>query len=217
LAALREDKVASESWGLEDMAVIGLGHSMGGSVIIVQQGKHGTYDAIATMGTSNLGVKKKHPTDPGPQDPRAVTLAEARAAAIERQKIHFPDSWDEGYLRTRSPNSARPTHSHHDDVPAEVINALEWTPVPRMASVDAVSSKVCLPFAEQIVQPVLISFGDRDISRNPHEEVSVYRSSADVMLFVVSGSAHMHNTSSSRHVLWDRFAAWVRLLGASHA
>ena len=62
--------------------------------------------------------------------------------------------------------------------------------------------------------PVLVAFGELDLTRDFTGAAARYRSSHDVTLFVLAGSAHCHNQSASRAVLWDRLAHWAR--GVSH-
>jgi pimeloyl-ACP methyl ester carboxylesterase len=62
--------------------------------------------------------------------------------------------------------------------------------------------------AAAIDVPVLMGFGERDTSQNPHLEPSAFPRSRDVSLYVVPTMAHMHNFASTRHLLWDRIADW---------
>ena len=47
------------------------------------------------------------------------------------------------------------------------------------------------------------------MSPSPHTEVAAYSGSDDVRLVVLSGSAHCHNTATTRQVLWETLAGWV--------
>jgi pimeloyl-ACP methyl ester carboxylesterase len=57
--------------------------------------------------------------------------------------------------------------------------------------------------------PVFIGLGERDFTPS-HHEAKAYRSSTDITLFILDGSAHCHNSANTRHLLWDRPGGWIR-------
>jgi fermentation-respiration switch protein FrsA (DUF1100 family) len=186
---------------LQGLPWVGIGHSLGGSATVIQQGKYGAYDAIGILGASLLGTAPVRPGDPGQNDVRSETLEAARAAAIARQRLSFGDRWDEGYVSPSEVEAFPP------------LDATTRTAVPRMAAVDALGSRVCLPYAAQVKAPVFVCFGNAgDTSVSPHTEVSLFVESNDVTLYVLQGSGHMHNASPVRADLWERLLRWLESL-----
>jgi pimeloyl-ACP methyl ester carboxylesterase len=70
-------------------------------------------------------------------------------------------------------------------------------------------------YATAIDAPVLCAMGERDVVADPHAEPAAYRASSDVSLYVVPRMGHNHNLATTRHLLWDRVAAWGRMVGAA--
>ena len=63
-----------------------------------------------------------------------------------------------------------------------------------------------------VTVPVLLAFGDHDLTDDFEGNAARYRSSKDVTLFVLPGSAHCHNQAGTRVLLWARVAAWIAAL-----
>jgi pimeloyl-ACP methyl ester carboxylesterase len=116
----------------------------------------------------------------------------------------------------RTPTEVRPSEEvlrifHLDDVPAPVVEA------DLAASGQRVGAVTCVPMVQQafaedaakIDVPVFLGFGERDISPDPWQEPAGYRSSPDVTLHMLAGSAHCHNYAATRMRQWDRIAAWL--------
>jgi hypothetical protein len=183
--------------------VIGVGHSLGGCLTVVEQALFGSYDAVVNLGFTH-GAKDSV-TPEGGHDQRA----DARALAVEHAKAYFGGEWDEGYaLSPRAPNHA---WFHDPDVPAEVIaeddrHASAW---PRQSYVGALMPGLSAAYAGRVKVPVLIGFGEHDVPELPHDDVAFYGASNDVTLVVLPGSAHCHNLAGTRAVLWDRLADWA--------
>jgi pimeloyl-ACP methyl ester carboxylesterase len=187
---------------LPDAHFVGLGHSMGGCVSIIQQGEFGSYDALCILGFPN-----GHKGSAGGQYKESTS--EDLASAIETGKKLFLDSWNDVYsVIDRGPLH----HWHHwQDVPPDVIAvdetlAIAW---PRMSIVDAFISGLTSPYAKNVRVPVFLGFGESDLTRSTHSEPAYYENSRDVTLFVLSASGHCHNFARNRHLLWARIDAWI--------
>ena len=61
----------------------------------------------------------------------------------------------------------------------------------------------------RIEVPVLVAFGDHDLTDAYERSAARYPASHDVALYVLPGSAHCHNQASSRTRLWHRIAEWM--------
>jgi pimeloyl-ACP methyl ester carboxylesterase len=57
--------------------------------------------------------------------------------------------------------------------------------------------------------PVLLATGERDVCHPPAVEVATLKAATDISIFVVPRSAHMHNFSLNRHLLWGRLDAFI--------
>lgn len=201
-AAAEAVRVVRTTIAGESVPVIGVGHSLGACLTIVEQAMFGSYDAIVNLGFTH-GAKITH-TPEAPDDGR-----EAIELAVEQAKGFFLDQWDNGYaLAPREPNHG---WLHDPDVPTEIIaeddrRASAW---PRLSYVGALMAGHSATYAAQVTVPVLLGFGEHDVPEHPHDDVAFYRSSPDVTLTVLPGSAHCHNFAGTRAMLWDRLAAWA--------
>ncbi|MAU53288.1 MAG: hypothetical protein CMN17_13200 [Roseovarius sp.] len=163
---------------------VGIGHSMGGMLLIDQQANFDTFEKIAVLGWTNKGVGF---------DTQAL-----------KELAKSP-----GYLPTDR-KQMRPIF-HLEDVPVEVIEAdddqASLTPSP--VAVDALQPGIVAREAEKISVPVFLCFGERDISPDPNGETPYYKNSPEVSLVILEGSGHNHNFATTRESLWVHIAHWA--------
>jgi alpha-beta hydrolase superfamily lysophospholipase len=183
-----------------DPFVVGVGHSMGGMLVVRQQGRHRSFDAVAVLGWSNLGLEVHGGDD-------AVV---SRFAGLTEEAL--AERWREFGDPTTIGNRAG-LHGlfYLDDVPQAVLDAdaaAEAT-LPGIAGYAAALPGVAAADAAAIEVPVLVGFGAVDTSPDPHAEVACYRSSRLVTLHVLAGAAHCTNLAATRHELWDVLHDWA--------
>jgi pimeloyl-ACP methyl ester carboxylesterase len=183
---------------------IGVGHSMGGMLTIYQQALHRSFDAVAILGWGNLAPFELYGARAELPD-KDVLMAAARAGAFEQ-----PPPADRGRLH----------HLFHwEDVSSDVIRAddADLTDIPGLTGALRIAPLSAAEQAAEIAVPVFICMGERDVSVDPHREVTAYRSARDISLLVLPRSGHCHNTAGTRMVLWDRIGRWVPLVTGAGA
>jgi pimeloyl-ACP methyl ester carboxylesterase len=179
---------------------IGMGQSMGGCFLVVQQAMHRSFDAIAVLGYS--AIQTRLPLPPG------RTASPGSAASAEQFRYAF----------------------HWEDVPAELVNAdidlagsypLRSRGMPPWGSATVPGCATTLLERDIIAReaaaidvPVFVGVGERDVCPDPHAEPAAYRFARDVTLYVQPRAAHMHNFAGTRSLLWDRLAFWSLGIGA---
>lgn len=194
---------------------VGIGHSMGGGVTILMQGRHRTYDAIAPLGYSAIHTVLPQPTEAQRvagmmgagrlagrwTDPKTLSLAASSSATAD---YVYPFFWE--------------------DVPKEIIAADQegfrtHTPSAKWSSktlpncvIAMLSPGYVAEEAAHIDVPVLVGVGERDVVPNPLAEPAAYQGTRDVSVFIAPHLAHNHNLGSSRQLVWDRVVDWARLL-----
>ncbi len=180
--------------------IVGVGHSMGGGLVVLQQARWGSYDAIAVLGYTH-GAKA-----------RAVSSADdaaLRATAVEQAKGFWGDQWDARYgVVDKAPHQI---WLNGPDAPADIVaadnaNAVIWAAEPY---IDALHVGYTAAYAAGVTAPVMIAFGEFDIAEQPRDEVAFYERSNDITLSVLAGSYHCHNFHEGRAALWDRLGAWA--------
>ena len=181
---------------------VGIGHSMGGYVAVFQQALHRTYTALAILGTTNQHVA---PLGLSPELAAAAETPEGRAALVEQTVATMPRFIE----AARTPMLP---WFHLQDVPPAVVEAdtaSTLTVVPRRCAATSMVPGVAVEAAATIDVPVLLAYGDVDVSPQPRAEPGFFPASRDITLFLLRDSGHCHNMAGTRHVLWDRLARWV--------
>jgi alpha-beta hydrolase superfamily lysophospholipase len=195
--------------------MVGVGHSMGGGVLVVQQARSASFDAVAPLGYTTQALAGIY--EPGADDDELTF--EQRAA---RAREHIPQklwgrTWNElePYFAISRDGFAELFYAA--DVPAAVIEAdtRAETVVPRQAAIDMIVPHLGARYAAEVAVPVLLAYGDPDLSPDPRAEVQAYSSSDDLTLVLLGDSAHCHNLASSRAVLWERIAVWFEGLAVA--
>jgi alpha-beta hydrolase superfamily lysophospholipase len=182
-------------------SIIGVGHSMGGGLVVLQQARCASYDAIGVLGYTH-GAKAR--AVPSGDD------AARRATAVEQAKGFWGDQWDARYgIVDKAPHQS---WLNGPDAPADIVaadnaNAVVWAAEPY---IDALHIGYTAAHAARVTTPVMLAFGEFDIAAQPREEAAFYERSDDITLFVLAGSYHCHNFQDGRARLWDRLGAWAR-------
>ncbi len=172
--------------------IVGIGHSLGGCVTLVQEATHKTYGAIGILGF------------PCQRNPDVYDYD------CHCWIAHAEQPSSNGYA-IPSRSAFRPFF-HYPDVPEDVlaIDDATITVVP-----DGVHSLAfpggAAAYAAEIDVPVFLGWGEIDASP-AHGEPAFYKRSHDVTLFLLPGSGHCHNSASTRHLLWDRLSGWIKTL-----
>ena len=192
----------SEPWGGAHLVTVGVGHSMGGMLAAVQQARHRTFDGVIVLGHGGDGLPAvltvEEQTISGPLDeatPASVAAARTRFARpppVERRGL-VPGSF------------------LGDDVPDAVRRAFveQQTSLLYTCGLTSMIPNVTDEEKGHIDVPVLVAFGDHDLTDAYERAAARYTASPDVTLYVLPGSAHCHNQASSRTRLWQRVAEWM--------
>ena len=173
--------------------ITGIGHSMGGMLTIVQQALFASFDQVAILGFTNIGLAMA-------DDVRANL-----SAHVAEQGYALPD-------RTTMRH-----YFHAANVPEAVIAAdnaqASLTPnsYGRLAIVPGGVAKE----AGAITAPVYLHFADIDVSPDPYAEPACYRGARHVTLTTLPNAAHCHNFASSRVASWQMLDRWIDMIGAT--
>jgi pimeloyl-ACP methyl ester carboxylesterase len=212
LAGLNGDQ---EVGSVDVVCAVGIGQSMGGCFLTVQQANHRTFDGVAFLGWS--GIETNFPSPAGgrlifPAPPRgtdlrpiAQDLANLGAEVVQHYEycFHWPDedpellradldAYDPAFGRVRGDGTCR------------------WgSATTPGCAFTMVQPGTVAPEAMRIDVPVLSASGERDVVPDAWAEPTAYRSSRDVTVAVFPQMAHMHNFANTRQLLWKRLAGWV--------
>jgi pimeloyl-ACP methyl ester carboxylesterase len=201
LAGLRAGTLIDGLGPLAIDKVIGIGQSMGGCLVTVQQGTYRSFDAIGVLGYGCAGASFTMPDGskvkfPAPGRGEAVDAQAAAAldrvaenAAMFAHSFHAPDTAPELLAAESGPDAAK--------MPWRTAGAPSCAAM--MMAEDTIAAE-----AAMVDVPVLSACGELDIVHDPWSEPAAFASSRDITLLVVRGMRHMHNFAPTRAVLWDR-------------
>jgi pimeloyl-ACP methyl ester carboxylesterase len=181
---------------------IAVAHSLGGYLAILQQAAYSSYAGLAILGCTNQHVA---PLNLDPDFIAAAATPHGRKVLADQFAGMIPDQYMEA--------SREPLQSwfHLPDVPPTVVATDTLTTksvVPRCFSAAAIPGVVAKE-AALVDVPVLLGYGEVDVSPNPGTEAQFYPRSPDVTMLVIPGSGHCHNMASTRHQLWQRLLEWT--------
>jgi pimeloyl-ACP methyl ester carboxylesterase len=189
------------------LPVVGVGHSMGSCLTTMVQAREQVYDAVALLGYG-VQITNVYDDDADADDLEArlqQNLVNAcQLAAVSPEASHMI-----------GPRSVLAPLFYAGEVPQEVMDAdtSVQSRVPVRAAVEVTTPGFVEKYTPQLDVPVFLAFGAAiDVSPNPHGEPANYTGTRDVTLYLVPGSGHCHNFAGHRTQLWDRIAAWVRVV-----
>ena len=214
-----------------DPVRIGIGHSLGACLTILQQGHHCSFDGVVALGYSPyLNRLQAAPgeaevivpwisRDVPPHLPGGILNRTTLEAAEESPRNN--GGW-----------SAYAWTSYYDDVPKHVVEQdlahfenfglpdrggrrrqnLPWASVetPGKLGSAALSPGIVAPEAAAITVPVLAAMGERDMVADPKGEARCYLSTNSFELFVCPQMGHMHNFAGTRRLLWQRLELFAQ-------
>jgi pimeloyl-ACP methyl ester carboxylesterase len=193
---------------------VGIGHSLGGCLTLLQQAGHTTFAALAVLGFSNQpleGIYEDHERE------AELTDAERFAWATE----HLPPKlwgarWEElePYFGLPRENFAELFYAPGTAADVIAADTEGATSVPRTAAIETTIPRVSAAAAEAVDVPVLLAYGATDLSPDPLAEVATYPAAPDITLLRLANSAHSHNLSPDRELLWRRLLGWAREVAA---
>lgn len=192
---------------LDGVRIVGVGHSLGGSMVITQQARHESYDAVAAIGiTQGAKGAVEIPEGADATDPEAIALAQADA---------FFGGALQSYGRPLKAGSRAWLYGPNDD--QEVVDEdVDVRPVwPRGPYVEALMPAQTVDYAARVESPLLLCFSEIDIPESPRQEPAYFTACNDITLFLLPDAAHCSNFSPNRVVLWDRISTWERSLHAN--
>jgi pimeloyl-ACP methyl ester carboxylesterase len=173
-------------WG-GPVSVSGVGHSMGGMMIIAQAAAHPAMDRVAVLGWAN----------------EPMILGDTDVASLQAGLI------PSGYLAT--PRAPMRRLFYADDVPAELIEADEahGSTTPVTMGRDALTPGIVHQAAARIAVPVLVVQSAVDTSPAPDKEPAYFSGSPAVELQILEGAAHCQNFAGTRGEHWAQLNAWI--------
>jgi pimeloyl-ACP methyl ester carboxylesterase len=190
------------------LASIGVGHSMGALLTVLQQSKYRQHAALVLLGFATRGLPE-------------YLQPEARELAIDTLKVRAElvrlarDMFVVPYPRiTRGPRGGDKDLYGSGNVEGRGVDALKAAiepilPVPAYMSM--LPGNVA-PEAAQIDVPVFLGVGDKDMVGSPHQIPAAFSASPDVTLHILKETGHSHFLFPSRTGLFERLGAWARCI-----
>jgi hypothetical protein len=190
--------------------LVGLGQSMGGSLTIVQQAQHRTFDGIAVLGFSARHTVLKVP--PGESLLRLPWLLREPPFPGERHVLNGPEL----EAARAAGGGGNPVRNmewlfYGDELDPSTFEEPErWTtPTYLAAVIGSITAPGSIAQEAGVVQvPVLVAAGARDVVPDLRAEVFAYQSTLDVDLYECPDMAHMHNFAPTAELLWERIHHW---------
>jgi alpha-beta hydrolase superfamily lysophospholipase len=188
IAAAHQAALAHVVSGLgKPASITGLGHSMGGLMIITQAALTAEFDRVAVLGWAN----------------EPMILGDTDMASLRADLI------PSGYLP--APRAAMRALFYWPDVPMALIEADEanGSTTPACLGRDALTPGIVHAATAQIAVPVLVVQSEIDTSPAPVKELAYFASSPRVELQVIANAAHCQNFASTRIEHWNNLNNWI--------
>jgi pimeloyl-ACP methyl ester carboxylesterase len=205
LDGLRDGTLVDWLAPLDVGACFALGHSLGGMQLLAQQARHPRFDAIGILGWSAI-----HTVMPGTSgalaphhDGESLEDAWAGPMVDELAHLRYAYHWDDvsPVLVREDMGVGFPTRT------AQTLPPWISRTFPPFAAI-CLAAGVVAREAAAISVPVFVGAGERDVVPDVRREAAAYPSSRDITLFELPRSAHMHNFSPQRQLLWERLQVW---------
>jgi pimeloyl-ACP methyl ester carboxylesterase len=188
IAAAHADALAQVVAKLDrPLNITGIGHSMGGMMIIAQAAAHPAFDRVAVLGWAN----------------EPMVLGDTDVATLQAGLI------PSGYLPT--PREPMRKLFYWPDVPRDLIAADEAhaSTTPACLGRAALTPGIMHKASKQIRVPVLVVQSVIDTSPSPAKEPAYFERAPSVELQVLEDAAHCQNFAGTRAKHWAALNDWI--------
>ena len=204
LARLREGRLDAGLAALPDLVSIGVGHSMGAMLTVLQQAQDAQNAGLVLLGFSTRGLPKFLPADvldlaSDPEQLRTRLVDAARRMFVQPYPVIRSSGGDSTLFGS---TTADPRGVAALKQAADVL-----LPVPAFQAI--LPGNVARE-AAQIRVPIFLGVGERDMVGPPASAPAAFAASASVQLEVLAETGHSHFLFPARAALFDRIATWVR-------
>jgi pimeloyl-ACP methyl ester carboxylesterase len=188
---------------IPNLVSIGVGHSMGGKLTILQQALGSQHDGLVIMGCANGGLMSHLPE-------AAHYLAgkpETVKADIETvARSIYPDPY---FLAQPSPEGSRIFAGATAEKAG--VKALKGARdvLLVVGGLQSMIPGAITPAFDSIDVPIFLGLGDLDIAGPPHQIPASFPNSRDVTLTVLPETGHCHFIFPSRTELFARIGEWA--------
>jgi pimeloyl-ACP methyl ester carboxylesterase len=178
--------------------LVGVGHSAGGLLTVLQQARHHTYESLVLLGFHDGGLRDLLNDSERPYAGRQDAL---RAALPDLVRGRFgeplPRLQASVSASTAAPDSTDSMLAAATDRLLGLIGMCAIIPgsvTKEMAAIDV---------------PVFAGFGEHDLVVPTDSISDAYPRSPAVTTYVLPGSGHLHSVAPQRQLLWDRIDSWI--------
>jgi pimeloyl-ACP methyl ester carboxylesterase len=191
---------------LPRLQTIGVGHSMGAMLTVLQQADDGGHAALVLLGFSAQGLPAALSAE---ERSFAADPAGARTNLVRLARLRDNDPYPEV---ARSAQSKELFAGANAD--RRGVEALQYARSRLLLSAGLFSMipGSTAPECAQIDTPLLLAVGDRDIAGPPHEIPANFPASGDLTLLVLQATGHCHFLFDSRHRLFERVVSWCEAI-----
>ena len=189
---------------------IGVGHSLGALLAVVQQAEHESFAALVLLGVGTRGLPQMLSDEELAYADRPEA---AHAELVRLARKRSGEAWFE------LPPAARAGAIFGGGADPAALAAMRQVACP-VVSVPALFSMLpgsSAPWAARVRVPIFLGIGERDITGPPHEVPASFPASHDVTLHVLPGTGHSHFAFASCEPMFERIADWGLRLTARGA
>jgi len=184
---------------------VGVGHSMGSALSVVQQARAASHAALVLFSFSARGLEKYLL----PEEKKYANRPEetwANLPELARARFSTP------YPRVggRSGEASQAAFGT-GTAEAPAVRALKRCGTNLVAQPGLLSMIPggYAPFAADVRVPVFVGTGDRDLT-GPQEANDAFPGAPEFVAYTLEDCWHCHNVARTRHRLWERAARWIR-------
>ena len=207
LSWLRSGKAIPSLGPLKDLRSVGIGHSMGALLTVVQQAEYRDHAGIAVLGFSTRGLPEYVPAAA-----HALDARQSPAEVVRLAKEMFKDPYP--LIARSSDGSQLYAGLHAEPAGIEAIKPARERLLPVPAFHSMLPGNVAAE-AAAIDVPVFVGLGELDMAGPPLEAPKAFTSSRAVTFCLLPGTGHSHFLVAARTMLFDRLAEWAKSLVAS--
>jgi pimeloyl-ACP methyl ester carboxylesterase len=191
---------------LPDLTTIGVGHSMGAMLTVMQQAIAPQHKALVLLGFSNNGLVKYLP-EPAHALIGAPELVAGRIGAIARE-IH-----EKAYQQLQ-PSAEGRAMFYGSAADPDGVAALKTARDVLLAApgLQSMIPGSIAPQSAKIDVPVFLGLGDQDIAGPTHAIPAMFPISRDISLFVLPETGHCQFIFPSRMALFERIRLWAEIV-----